>query len=39
MRGGRFTFEGTAPDLLNHPQLNEMYLGAVEVHDLGKVKE
>ncbi len=39
MRGGRFTFEGSAPDLLNHPLLNEMYLGAVEVHDLDKVKE
>ena len=39
MRGGRFTFEGSAPDLLNHPLLNEMYLGAVEVHDLEKVKE
>lgn len=39
MRGGRFTFEGSAPDLLNHPLLNEMYLGAVEVHELEKVKE
>jgi branched-chain amino acid transport system ATP-binding protein len=39
MRGGRFTFKGSAPDLLNHPLLNEMYLGAVEVHDLDKVKE
>jgi len=39
MRGGRFTFEGSAPDLLNHPLLNEMYLGAVEVHDLDTVKE
>jgi branched-chain amino acid transport system ATP-binding protein len=39
MRGGRFTFEGRAPDLLNHPLLNEMYLGAVEVHDLETVKE
>ena len=39
MRGGRFTFEGSAPDLLNHPLLNEMYLGAVEVHDLEKIKE
>lgn len=39
MRGGRFTFEGSAPDLLNHPLLNEMYLGAVEVHELDKVKE
>jgi branched-chain amino acid transport system ATP-binding protein len=39
MRGGRFTFEGSAPDLLNHPMLEEMYLGAVEVHDLDKVRE
>lgn len=39
MRGGRFTFEGTAKDLLNHPQLTEMYLGAVEVHDAKKVRE
>lgn len=39
MRGGRFTFEGSAPDLLNHPLLNEMYLGAVEVHELDKIKE
>jgi len=39
MRGGRFTFEGSAPDLLNHPLLEEMYLGAVEVHDLKTVKE
>ena len=30
MRGGRFTFAGSAEELLNHPQLNEMYLGAVE---------
>lgn len=39
MRGGRFTFTGSAEALANHPQLNEMYLGAVEVHDLDKVKE
>jgi branched-chain amino acid transport system ATP-binding protein len=34
MRGGAFTYEGQAKDLLEHPQLTEMYLGAVEVHDL-----
>lgn len=39
MRGGVFTFEGTAKDLLNHPLLTEMYLGAVEVHDLKTVRE
>jgi branched-chain amino acid transport system ATP-binding protein len=39
MRGGNFTFEGSAPDLLNHPQLEEMYLGAVEVHELETAKE
>lgn len=39
MRGGKFTFEGNAQDLLNHPQLTEMYLGAVEVHDLRTVRE
>ena len=39
MRGGKFTFEGPAQDLLNHPQLTEMYLGAVEVHELRKVRE
>lgn len=39
MRGGRFTFEGSAPDLLNNPLLEEMYLGAVEVHDLKTVRE
>ena len=39
MRGGVFTFEGQAADLLNHPQLTEMYLGAVEVHDLRTVRE
>jgi len=30
MRGGRFTFSGPADVLANHPQLNEMYLGAVD---------
>jgi branched-chain amino acid transport system ATP-binding protein len=39
MRGGVFTFEGSAQDLLNHPLLTEMYLGAVEVHDLKTVRE
>jgi len=39
MRGGKFTFEGSAAELLNHPQLTEMYLGAVEVHDLKTVRE
>jgi branched-chain amino acid transport system ATP-binding protein len=39
MRGGSFTFEGSADELLNHPQLTEMYLGAVEVHDLKTVRE
>ena len=39
MRGGKFTFTGSAEALANHPQLNEMYLGAVEIHDLGTVKE
>ena len=39
MRGGVFTFEGTAQELLNHPMLNEMYLGAVEVHDLKTIRE
>ncbi len=39
MRGGKFTFEGNAPDLLANPQLEEMYLGAVEVHDIKGVKE
>ena len=39
MRGGKFTFSGKAEALANHPQLNEMYLGAVEIHDLGSVKE
>lgn len=39
MRGGQFTFEGKSTDLLNHPHLTEMYLGAVEVHDLKSVRE
>ncbi|MGD2200403.1 MAG: ABC transporter ATP-binding protein [Candidatus Bathyarchaeota archaeon] len=39
MRGGSFTFEGEAEALRNHPQLTEMYLGAVEVHDLKTVRE
>jgi len=39
MRGGKFTFEGSAADLLAHPLLDEMYLGAVEVHDLDTIKE
>jgi len=39
MRGGVFTFEGQAEELLNHPQLHEMYLGAVKVHDLKTVRE
>lgn len=39
MRGGAFTFEGQAEELLNHPQLTEMYLGAVEVHDLKTIRE
>ena len=39
MRGGRFTFKGTAQELLNHPQLTEMYLGAVEVRELKYVRE
>ena len=39
MRGGVFTFEGTSQELLNHPLLNEMYLGAVEVHDLKTIRE
>jgi len=28
-----------AQDLLNHPLLNEMYLGAVDVHELERIKE
>jgi branched-chain amino acid transport system ATP-binding protein len=39
MRGGRFTFEGSAEELLNNPLLTEMYLGAVEVHELKTVRE
>jgi branched-chain amino acid transport system ATP-binding protein len=39
MRGGVFTFEGSAQELLNHPLLTEMYLGAVEVHDLKTIRE
>jgi branched-chain amino acid transport system ATP-binding protein len=39
MRGGVFTFDGKANDLLNHPQLEEMYLGAVEVKDLRTIRE
>ena len=39
MRGGVFTFEGPASDLLAHPLLDEMYLGAVEVHDLDTIRE
>jgi branched-chain amino acid transport system ATP-binding protein len=33
------TFEGRADDLLHNPLLTEMYLGAVEVHDLKTVRE
>jgi branched-chain amino acid transport system ATP-binding protein len=39
MRGGRFTFEGNAQELLNHPQLEAMYLGAVEVRELKTIRE
>lgn len=39
MRGGRFTFKGSAEELLKHPQLTEMYLGAVEVRELKRVRE
>jgi len=39
MRGGVFTFEGTSQELLNHPLLTEMYLGAVEVHGLKTIRE
>ncbi len=39
MRGGRFTFEGSAKELLDNPLLTEMYLGAVEVHELKRVRE
>jgi len=37
MRGGKFTFSGSAEALANHPQLNEMYLGAVDT--IQSVKE
>jgi branched-chain amino acid transport system ATP-binding protein len=37
MRGGKFTYSGSAEALANHPQLNEMYLGAVET--VSSVKE
>ena len=39
MRGGTFTYEGQAADLLDHPQMIEMYLGAVEVHDIDATEE
>jgi branched-chain amino acid transport system ATP-binding protein len=39
MRGGQFTYKGPAEELLNHPLLNEMYLGAVEVKDLRTIQE
>ncbi len=39
MRHGRFIFRGTAKELLNHPHLTEMYLGAIEVRELRYVKE
>jgi len=39
MRGGRFTFKGTAKELLSNPELAEMYLGAMEVRDLKYVRE
>jgi branched-chain amino acid transport system ATP-binding protein len=39
MRGGIFTFEGTAESLLNHPLLEEMYLGAVDLKDLRTIRE
>jgi branched-chain amino acid transport system ATP-binding protein len=39
MRGGRFTFEGGAQELLSHPQLEAMYLGAVEVRELKTIRE
>jgi len=39
MRGGRFTFEGGAQELLNHPQLEDMYLGAIEVRTLKTIRE
>ena len=39
MRGGKFTYEGKADELLNHPLLNEMYLGAVDAKDLKTIRE
>ena len=39
MRGGVFTFEGTAESLLNHPLLEDMYLGAVDLKDLKTIRE
>lgn len=39
MRHGRFIFRGTAKELLNHPHLTEMYLGAIEVRELKHVRE
>ncbi len=39
MRHGRFIFKGTAKELLNHPHLTEMYLGAIEVRELRYVRE
>lgn len=39
MRGGIFTFEGTSESLLNHPLLEEMYLGAVDLKDLRTIRE
>lgn len=39
MRGGAFTFEGRAKELLEHPQLEEMYLGAVEVREIKTIRE
>jgi branched-chain amino acid transport system ATP-binding protein len=39
MRGGVFTFEGTAESLLNHPLLEDMYLGAVDLKDLRTIRE
>jgi branched-chain amino acid transport system ATP-binding protein len=39
MRHGRFIFRGTAKELLNHPHLTEMYLGAIEVKELKYIRE
>jgi branched-chain amino acid transport system ATP-binding protein len=39
MRGGRFTFKGSSKELLAHPQLTEMYLGEIDVHELKYVRE